>query len=116
ANYAIAQQIMERITKIPGAADVHIHQVMDYPEIDLDIDRTKAGQVGLTQRDVSSSMLISLSGSGQIAPTQWLDWRTGVSYNVTVQTPQYRINSMDALLRTPIGAPASSMFSTTATS
>ncbi len=116
ANYAIAQEIEQKITKIPGAADVHIHQVMDYPEIDLDVDRNKAGQVGLTQRDVSSSLLISLSGSGQIAPTQWLDWRTGVSYNVTVQTPQYRIDSMDALLRTPIGAPSTSFFSTTATS
>ena len=95
---------------------MHIHQVVDYPEIDLNVDRTKAGQVGLTQRDVSSSLLISLSGSGQIAPTQWLDWRNGVSYNVAVQTPQYRINSMDALMRTPIGAPAATMFSNTATS
>jgi multidrug efflux pump subunit AcrB len=115
-NYPIAQQIAEQIARIPGAADVHIHQVVDYPEIDLDVDRTKAGQVGLTQKDVSSSLLISLSGSGQIAPTQWLDWRTGVSYSVAVQTPQYRINSLDALLRTPIGAPLSNVNTTTATS
>jgi len=105
ANYEIARQIEEKVARIPGAADVHIHQVVDYPEIDVDVDRAKAGQVGLTQRDVTGSLLISLSGSGQIAPTQWLDWRTGVSYNVTVQTPQYRINSMDALMHTPIAAP-----------
>jgi len=70
----------------PRAADVHIHQVVDYPEINLTVNRSKAGQVGLTQRDVSTSLLISLSSSGQIAPTQWLDWRSGVSYNVALQT------------------------------
>ncbi|HEY2015907.1 MAG TPA: efflux RND transporter permease subunit [Bryobacteraceae bacterium] len=116
AGYPIAQQIADRVTKIPGAADVHIHQAVDYPEIDLEVDRSKAGQVGLTQRDVSNSLLISLSGSSQISPTQWLDWRTGVSYNVTVQTPQYRINSLEALLRTPIGAPSGNINTNTATS
>jgi multidrug efflux pump subunit AcrB len=105
ANYQIAQQIEARVAAIRGAADVHIHQALDFPEIRFDVDRSKAGQVGLTERDVSNSLLISLSGSSQIAPTQWLDWNTGVSYNVTVQTPQYRLNSLDALLRTPIGAP-----------
>ncbi len=66
------------------------------------MDRDKAGLVGLTQRDVSNSMLISLASSSQIAPTQWLDWRNGVSYFVAVQTPQYRMNSMSALMSTPI--------------
>ncbi|SPF43954.1 Acriflavin resistance protein [Candidatus Sulfopaludibacter sp. SbA4] len=116
ANYPIALQIEEQIAKIPGAADVHIHQVVDYPEINLDVDRSKAGQVGLTQKDVSNSLLISLSGSGQVAPTQWLDWRTGVSYSVTVQTPQYRIDSLQALMRTPIVAPFANVNSITATS
>jgi multidrug efflux pump subunit AcrB len=106
ANYAIAQQIERRITTIPGAADVHIHQVVDYPEIDVDVDRAKAAQVGLTQKDVGGSLLISLTGSSQIAPTQWLDWRTGVSYFVAVQTPQYRLDSIESLLRTPVRAPA----------
>ncbi|HMC61344.1 MAG TPA: efflux RND transporter permease subunit, partial [Candidatus Solibacter sp.] len=82
ANYPIAQQIAARLARIPGAADVHIHQIVDYPEIDIDVDRSKATQVGLTQRDVATSLLISLSSSGQIAPTQFLDWKTGVSYNV----------------------------------
>ncbi|HUI58219.1 MAG TPA: efflux RND transporter permease subunit [Bryobacteraceae bacterium] len=115
-NYQIAQQLESQIARIPGAADVHIHQVVDYPEIDIDVDRSKAGQVGLTQKDVSNSLLISLSGSGQIAPTQWLDWKNGVSYTVTVQTPQYRMDSMDALMHTPITTPLSTVLSTTPTS
>jgi multidrug efflux pump subunit AcrB len=115
-NYEIARQLASQVAAVPGAADVHIHQVVDYPEIDIDVNRAKAGQVGLTQRDVSTSMLISLSSSGQIAPTQWLDYRTGVSYNVAVQTPQYRIDSLEALLRTPVSTPANNVFSNTPTS
>ena len=68
------------------------------------MDRVKASQLGLTQRDVTSSMLISLSGNGTVAPNFWLNWANGVNYNVGVQTPQYRINSLDALLRTPVSA------------
>jgi multidrug efflux pump subunit AcrB len=116
SNYEIARQIAEKVTRIPGAADVHIHQVVDYPAIDLNVDRGKAGQVGLTQRDVATSLLISLSSSGQISPTQFLDWRTGVSYSIAVQTPQYRNNSLDALLRTPVSAPFSGVNATTQTS
>ena len=115
-NYGIAQQLQREIARVPGAADVHIHQVVDWPQIQVNVDRTKAGQVGLSQRDVSNSLLVSLTGSGQIAPTQWLDWRTGVSYNVTVQTPQYRINSVDALLRTPVAPLNGAMVQNTANS
>jgi multidrug efflux pump subunit AcrB len=115
-NYEIARNIAAQIATIPGAADVHIHQVVDYPEIDIDVNRSKAGQVGLTQRDVSTSLLISLSSSGQISPTQWLDYRNGVSYGIAVQTPQYRMDSVDALLRTPVGAPANGVTTSTATS
>lgn len=102
AGIAMAKLVQAKLTRVPGAADVHIHQVFDYPEITVNVDREKAGQVGLTQRDVSNSMLISLSGSGQIAPTQWMNWATGVNYQVAVQTPQRRIDSIDALMRTPI--------------
>ena len=116
ANYAIAQQLASQISKIPGAADVHVHQIMDYPEVDVDVNREKAGELGLSQKDVSNSLLISLTGSGQVSPTQWLDYRTGVSYSVAVQTPQYRIDSMAALLRTPIGVASAAMTSNTATS
>ena len=73
----------------------------------------KAEQLGLTQRDVSNSLLISLSSSGQVAPTEWLNWSNGVSYFVAVQTPQYRIDSINALLRTPITALASAVSSST---
>ncbi|MBZ5586214.1 MAG: efflux RND transporter permease subunit, partial [Acidobacteriia bacterium] len=116
ANYEITKKLAERIGAIPGAADVHIHQVVDYPEIRVNVDRSKAGQLGLSQRDVASSLLISLSSSGQVAPTQWMDWTTGVNYSVAVQTPQYRVNSLDALLRTPIGAPFGSILGATPTS
>ena len=115
ANYALAKQLARQIARIPGAADVHIHQVMDYPEIRLNVDRNKAGQAGLTQRDVSNSMLISLSGSGQTAPNQWLNWANGVSYGVTVQTPQTRMNTLDALLNTPIAPLAPSFTNSAAT-
>jgi len=116
ANYQIAQQIQTQMARIPGAVDVHIHQVVDYPEIQVNVDRSKAGMVGLTQRDVSNSLLISLSSSSQIAPTQWLDWNTGVSYNVAIQTPQYRIDSLAALMRTPVTSPIGSFLSTTSAS
>ncbi|MGA2194163.1 MAG: efflux RND transporter permease subunit [Bryobacteraceae bacterium] len=115
ANYEIAQRLEAQIARIPGAADVHIHQVVDYPEIRLNVDRTKAGLVGLTQKDVTNSMLISLSSSGQVAPTQWLDWNTGVSYFISVQTPQYKLDSLSAIMRTPISA-VGNFSSTTATS
>ncbi len=68
ANYKIAQELATKISRIPGAADVHVHQVVDQPEIRLNVDRVKASQLGLTQRDVTSSMLISLSGNGTVAP------------------------------------------------
>src|SRR5215469_13036299 len=101
-GYQTAEAIRAEVAKIPGAADVHVHQVVDWPEIDVNVDRDKAGQVGLTQRDVSSSLLVSLSSSSQVTPTQWLDWRTGVTYFVATQTPQYKLDSMPALMRTPI--------------
>ena len=116
SNYDIAKQIAAKVAQIPGAADVHIHQVVNNPVIELNVNRSKAGQVGLTQRDVATSMLISLSSSGQLAPTQFLDWSTGVSYQIAVQTPQYRMSSLEALLRTPVSAPFSGVNTTTATS
>lgn len=113
ANYKIARRIAERISYIPGAADVHVHQVVAQPELELNVDRTKASQLGLTQRDITNSMLISLSGNGSVAPNFWLNWSNGVNYNVGVQTPQYRVNSLDALLRTPISVSSSAENGTT---
>jgi len=105
ANYRIAKELERRIGRIPGAVDVHVHQEVDYPEVRLDVDRVRAGEAGLTQRDVANSLLISLSSSGQVAPNQWLNPVTGVNYQINVQTPQYRVNSFDALFSTPIAAP-----------
>ena len=101
-NYKIATHLADRIGRIPGAVDVHVHQVVDQPEIRLDVDRIKASQLGLTEYDVTSNMLISLSGNGTVAPNYWVNWSNGVNYNVGIQTPQYKVNTLDALLRTPI--------------
>jgi multidrug efflux pump subunit AcrB len=106
ANYAIARQIEQRLARIPGAADVHTHQVVDVPEFLFQVDRTRAGQLGLTQRDVADSLLISISSSTQIAPNFWIDPRNSVDYPVSVMTPQYRVDSTSELLRTPIHAGA----------
>ncbi|HWF08569.1 MAG TPA: efflux RND transporter permease subunit, partial [Bryobacteraceae bacterium] len=111
AGYALAQELQQKIARVPGAVDVHVHQVVDYPEIRVDVDRNKAGQVGLSQSDVASSLLISLSGTGQIAPAQWLNWATGIQYQIGAQTPQRKIDSLDALMRTPI-APVGKVTST----
>ncbi|MGA2130804.1 MAG: efflux RND transporter permease subunit [Bryobacteraceae bacterium] len=115
-NYQIAQALAARIARIPGAADVHVHQIVDYPELRVNVDRDKAGQLGLQQRDVSNSLLISLSSNGQIAPNEWLNWSNGVSYAMAVQTPQYRLDSLAALMRTPISSPLGSVLSTTTSS
>src|SRR6478672_6061823 len=104
-NYDLARALAKEISKIPGAVDVRVQQVMDAPELRFTVDRTKAQQIGLSQRDVSSDLLISLSSSGQTAPNFWLDPRNGVQYGVSVMTPQYRMGTMEALDNTPITVP-----------
>jgi multidrug efflux pump subunit AcrB len=108
ANYAIAREIEQRVAGIPGAVDVHIHQVMNAPQIDLNVDRTRSDQFGVTQRDVANSMLISLSSSSLVAPNFWLSPQNGVSYIVAVQTPQHLIDSVEKLQSTPITSPGGS--------
>jgi CzcA family heavy metal efflux pump len=103
-NYGVAQQIAREVRLVPGAADVHVHQVLDTPEIRVDVDRERASDIGLTQRDVANNLLISLTGSGQAQPNYWLDPKNGVNYVVATQTPQYRINSTGALENTPLSA------------
>jgi len=102
ANYHLAKQIEDRIARIPGAADVHLHQVRNAPTINVNVDRTRASQVGLTQRDVANSMLISLSSTSQVAPNYWLNPVNGVNYLIAVQTPPYRVDSTATLGSTPI--------------
>jgi multidrug efflux pump subunit AcrB len=103
ANFELARSLAREIAKIPGAADVRVQQVMDAPELRFAVDRTKAQQIGLSQRDVASDMLISLSSSGQTAPNFWLNPANGVQYGVSVMTPQYKMGTMEELQRTPIG-------------
>src|SRR3954468_21830681 len=105
-NFRIAQNLLAKVRAIPGAVDVHIHQQNSYPTLQVNVDRDRAAQIGLQQRDVANSMLISLSGSGQTAPNQWLNPQNGVNYQIVVQTPQYRIDSFDALKRTPVTSAA----------
>jgi multidrug efflux pump subunit AcrB len=100
---AVAQSLAAKVAKIPGAADVHLAQVSQVPQLRLAIDRVEAQQAGVTTRDVASDLLVSLASSGQVAPTYWLDKR-GVQYLVSVQTPQYAIDSIDALRATPISS------------
>ncbi len=101
-NFRVAQQIATELKGVPGAADVHVQQILDAPRIMIDSDRTLAQQVGLTQRDVANSLLISLTGSGATTTNFWLNPQNGVSYQVVVQTPQTRVASLDELHRTPI--------------
>jgi multidrug efflux pump subunit AcrB len=102
ANYQIARQLQSRIRRIPGAVDVHIHQVLDGPSLHLDIDRTRAAEFGLTQQDVANSVYVSLSSSAQVSPNFWLDPKMGMTYMVAAQTPQYRVASLNAVQNTPI--------------
>jgi len=109
-NYQIAQRIANRLRTIPGAADIHVQQLMSLPTLFLDMDRTRINQVGLTASNVAQSVLVSLSGSFQTSPNFWLNQKNGVTYNIAVQSPQYRITSLDDLMNTPVtnGSPQSS--------
>jgi multidrug efflux pump subunit AcrB len=102
-HYEVAKQIAEKVKQIPGAVDVHLAQVPKGPQLRVDVDRAMAARLGLTQRDVASDLLVSLSSSGQVAPNFWVDPR-GVQYLVAVQTPQYRNDSIEALAQTPLSS------------
>ena len=102
ANYAYATELLKRIRTVPGIADLRIQQVFNYPQINVNVDRTLAGEVGLTQRDVANSLLVTLSGSGQVRPNFWLNPDNGVSYPIVAQMPQYRIDSISDLSNVPV--------------
>jgi CzcA family heavy metal efflux pump len=102
----VADRMLEEMRRTPGIADAHIQQAFDYPVFDVTVDRTKAAQGGYTERDVTNSMLNSLSGSFQITPMFFLNWGNGVSYNLVTQTPQYDIESLRDLQDTPINSAA----------
>jgi len=103
ANYLLAEKLANQVRHIPGAVDVHVQQAFDSPTIRMNIDRTRAQSVGLQARDVAQNVLVSLSSSFQTAPAFWLDPKNGVSYNVAVQSPQYRVDSVQSLQNIPVG-------------
>ncbi len=104
-NYQILNKLMKQIKQIPGAVDVHIHQKLDQPALALNIDRNQIKQIGLNPVDVAQNLLVSTSGSFQTAPAFWLNPANGVVYSIAIQTPQYQLESLDALLRTPVKGP-----------
>jgi multidrug efflux pump subunit AcrB len=109
ANRRFAEGLMRKLKYIPGAVDLRIQEPFNLPRLQVDIDRTRTTQVGFTTSNVASDLLVSLSGSFQTSPTFWLDPRTGISYSITTQTPQYRVDSLQDLQNIPIagsnGAP-----------
>ena len=102
ANYAYANDLLKRIRTVPGIADLRIQQVFNYPQINVEVDRTLAGEVGLTQRDVANSLLVTLSGSSQVQPNFWLNNENGVSYPIVAQMPQYRLDTISDLVNVPV--------------
>src|SRR5260370_12824834 len=101
-NLAVAQKLRREIANVPGIADVHLHQMTDRSDLRLNVDRILASELGLTQQDVSGSVLVSLSSTSQVSPNWWVNPDNRVNYRVAVQTPEYRIHSVDTLLNTPI--------------
>ena len=105
ANRAFADQLLNKIKFVPGIVDLRIQQTFDQPKLHIEVDRTKAQQIGFSARDVATNVLISLSGSFQTTPNYWLDTRTGVSYSIAAQTPQYRVDSLQDLENIPVTGP-----------
>jgi len=103
-NHEFASKLMNRLKFVSGVTDLRIQQPFDYPRIHIDVDRTKASQVGFTQSNVAQNLLIALSGSFQTQPEFWLDPKTGVSYSITTQTPQYRVQSPQDLANIPVSS------------
>jgi len=105
ANYLLAEQISNRFQRIPGAVDVHVQQLRSYPAIFLDVDRTRAQSVGLSEQDVANSVLLTMSSSFQINPSFWVNPANRYEYNVAIQVPQYKIDSLQSLDNVPISSP-----------
>lgn len=102
----LALRLRDAVARVPGAVDVHLQQVLGAPGLRVDVDRQQASQQGITERDVANSLLVSLSSSGTVSPSYWVDPRRGVQYLVAVQTPQRDVGSLDALRNTPVVAGA----------
>ena len=108
-NYAYAQSLLRRLRHVPGLVDARIQQSLSEPAFSVEVDRTRAQYVGITERDVTNSMVVNLAGSSQVQPTFWLNPDNGVNYSIVMQTPQYQVDSLNALQNLPItaaGAPS----------
>ena len=105
ANRDFANVLLQKLRGVAGAVDLHIHQSGDYPQFNVDVDRTKAQLVGLTEQNVANNMLVSLSGSFQTSPSFWVDPSSGTQYQVATQTPQYRLETLNDLGNTPVSNP-----------
>jgi len=103
-NATIAAGLVKKMQMIPGAVDVHVHQRLDAPAVNLQMDRTKLQQMGLSAQNVGQNVLVTLSGSSQTSPAFWLNPQNGIVYSIAVQAPQYRVDSMDSLLSVPVAA------------
>jgi len=97
ATYPIAQDLQARLTRIRGLVDVHLHQIVHAPALYVEVDRTRAVDLGLMQRDVANNLLVTLSGNRFVSPNFWADPRTGIPYPLVVQTPQYRIDALESV-------------------
>ena len=106
ANQAYADTLLKRLRNVSGIADVRLQQASNYPQLDVDVDRTRADQLGVTEKDVTTSLSTTLAGSAQTAPAYWLNPRNGVSYPIVAQTPQYRTDTPSDLQNTPVTSAA----------
>jgi multidrug efflux pump subunit AcrB len=104
-NRRFANELLQKLRTVAGAVDLHVHQSGDYPQFNVDVDRSKAQLLGLTEQAVASNMLVSLSGSFQTSPSFWVDPKSGTQYQVATQTPQYRMGSLNDLGNTPLNGP-----------
>jgi len=104
-NLKVARQLVEEISHVPGAVDAHIHQVVDLPELFLEVDRMQIALAGLNQIDVTNDVLINFSDSTTVTPNFWLDRTSGIPYLIAVQNPKYRVNTVEGLLHIPVSSP-----------
>lgn len=103
-NRRVAAELVEKIRHIPGAVDAHVHQPDDLPHLNVTVDRTKAAELGMTEGTIANSVLLSLSGSGVVQPTYWLDTKYGVQYLINTRVPEYAMNSVETFRSTPVEA------------
>lgn len=104
-NLKIAYELIDEISKVPGAVDVHLHQIVDLPELFLEVDRMQIARANLNQLNVATDVLINYSDSTVITPNFWLDKKLGIPYLIAVQNPKYRINTVDGFLHIPVSSP-----------